>query len=134
MWLGNEAISLTRIRRISFTLNFAIILVSRAGYINLEWFLVARTNHSNRARLRIASLWNGSEGKNSKADHHETDKCHGLFPVALLPNLLTSRAAFKPYDQCKGCGDCQRLIKKKDALFFLLVHFSNEIFAKPRVD
>ena len=90
----------------------------------------------NRLNFRVASLWhnkNGSKEINNSSSSSSSCR-HNRFSVALWPVLLSTRAAFKPYEECndKTC-DCQRLIGEGDALFQTLVTFSNEIFGQDRL-
>jgi len=86
----------------------------------------------NRAKFRITSSWK------AHVHHDKEGGCHhhiAMFPKALWPILLAERAVdlHKPYKECndKNC-DCQTLPKQSDALFGLLMTFSNEIFGDNR--
>ena len=86
----------------------------------------------NRAKFRITSSWK------AHVHHDKEGGCHhhiAIFPKALWPILLAERAVDlqRPYKECndKNC-DCQTLPKQSDALFGLLMTFSNEIFGDNR--
>ena len=86
----------------------------------------------NRAKFRITSSWK------AQVHHDKEGGCHdhiAMFHKALWPILLAERAVdlHKPYEECndKNC-DCQTLPEEPDALFGLIMTFSNEIFGDNR--